>query len=205
MKLIYESVVLSIPLLNFLKNQPKGPLYGFGSFNNKAQRAGLNVSAFTEDTNTETTTVITSKITTENTHGGGGAIQTILFSHGMDESSRALSKTTRNEMAQTARALMQKLPQNWRNAGRYIDGLNDEQLPVLLTWLWLWQLTAAPTDGYNALDWQEYEDTQKYYGEPFAGLENIPGYIRLRVDENQVAELHETDLEALFEGVAVDN
>ena len=57
-KLIYDSVVLSIPLLNFAKNQPKGPPYFTGFFNNKEHNAGLKVRAFTEDTMTETTMVM---------------------------------------------------------------------------------------------------------------------------------------------------
>ncbi len=49
---------LSITLLNFPKNHPSGPLYGFGSFNNNEHKAGLNVKAFTEETKTETTIVM---------------------------------------------------------------------------------------------------------------------------------------------------
>ena len=57
-KLIYESVVLSIHLLNTPKNLPRIPVYLTGFFNNIEAKAGLSVKAFTEDTITDTTIVI---------------------------------------------------------------------------------------------------------------------------------------------------
>lgn len=83
----------------------------------------------------------------------------------------------------------------WRNRARYLADLTSPQLTALTEWLWLWRLTEK-TNPY------EMESVQSTYGQPFVGLENVPGYIIAQVRDGQRPELDDYDLEQLAAFIA---
>ena len=94
-----------------------------------------------------------------------------------------LSLTMRNVAAD----LMESLAGGgWRNRARYLAALSSAQVETLLEWLWLWQLTARSNP-------YALEESRNGYGKPFAGLENVPGYIITQVRDGQRPELDAAD------------
>ena len=74
----------------------------------------------------------------------------------------------------------------WRNRARYLAGLTPAQVEALLEWLWLWRLTERSNP-------YELEGARDAYGKPFAGLENVPGYIIAQVRAGERPALDDHD------------
>lgn len=75
----------------------------------------------------------------------------------------------------------------WMNGDAFIDSLDDEELLVAASWLWLYQ-------GLHPVN--AYELTQfsfQYARDPFAGVGNPVGYIVAQVRARTPAPLHHSD------------
>ena len=159
-------------------------------------------SEITTETTQKSTPETTSSTTTSmddrtaqngNGHGGGAGVggmtaAPLPFAFPDDDPTFSrrhaqLSLTMRNVAAD----LMESLAGGgWRNRARYLAALSPAQVETLLEWLWLWQLTARSNP-------YALEESRNGYGKPFAGLENVPGYIITQVRDGQRPELDDAD------------
>jgi hypothetical protein len=98
------------------------------------------------------------------------------------------AESTRTVMEKLSRDLIADLPEPWHGASGFLVELHDEDLLILLTWLWLWDLwrDASP----YALD----GPSTRYARNPWTGVQNPVGKIITQVRRRSPAPLHADDL-----------
>ena len=72
----------------------------------------------------------------------------------------------------------------WNGGGAYLESLNDEELLIVSSWLWLWKKLKRKSK-YSLKAAEEV-----YRPDPFSGIENPVGFIRVKVKEHAPAPLH---------------